>query len=255
MDIQVLHLAGSLTPVAESAKAAQGSAVLTSERIAPAAGTGTANFVDNRGPVLTNASLVVIFWGSAWQAGTTSPTAQNVANGVVNILSGTYMSALSQYRGIGQATISTGGVLPGPEPPSPFDPASVQNVINSLISANQVPAPASNNQLLYVVFLPSGVNPGAAHGFFTYSDGSKAHYAFIGNNGDLNMVTTLFSAVLVGSCTDPEGTGFQGAPGTCGQSQGWCEIEMVCQQAVVVNGVSVAQYWSQKDQTCVAPGS
>jgi hypothetical protein len=63
------------------------------------AGPGT-TFVDNGGVILTNVNLQLIFWGSAWSRAPT-PSDTQIENAVINILNGTYMSALSQYRGIG----------------------------------------------------------------------------------------------------------------------------------------------------------
>lgn len=266
MNIQITSLDGGVTktPSASSIKMTSGSGVVTSRALqasqdvlATTTGAGMANFVDNGGPVLTNVDLLLIFWGSAW-AGMATPSAQDVANAVVNILSGPYMSALSQYRGIGQGKLSGAGIFSSFDPPSTFGDPDVINLISQLISGGTVPAPGSDSQLFYCVFMPVGASFGTnsnvigEHAYFTLSDGSKGHFGWVTNDGTLNSITSIFSHELVEACTDPEGTAIQGMPGTCGQGGGWCEIGDVCEGSnTVVNGVVVQTYWSQNSQGCV----
>jgi hypothetical protein len=264
MNIEQVRLPDDFTFSVPDLKGVADSTIVTSDalavpgpRTATAPAAGSLNFVDNGGPVLTNVSLQVIFCGSAWQAGTTKPSAQDVLTAVQNILSGPYMSALSQYRNIGQGKVSR-AIGVATDPPNPFSVDNVVSEITGLINNQALPPPSSDKQLLYCMFMPPGVSsnvniPGS-HGYFTYTDGSRVHYAWLLNNGTLQYISELFSYHLIGSCTDPEGNGIVGAPGTCSQ-QGWCEIETVCQQPATVNGVNVWTYWSQQNQACVAPGS
>jgi len=265
VNIEEVSLSAYLTPLAPDLQAASSSTIMTPEAfaaptsgLATAPGAVSANFVYNGGPLLTNVDLQVIFCGSAWTQGTSQPSAQDVLTAVQNILSGPYMSALSQYKNIGQGKLLPKAVADAANPPNPFNAQNVFNEITGLIDQQAVPSPGSDKQLLYFVLMPAGVssstNAPGEHGYFTYKDGSRAHYVWLVNNGNLQYITAAFSYLLVGSCTDPEGNGIVGAPGTCSQ-QGWCEIEAVCQQGATVNGVSVWTYWSQKDQTCVAPAS
>jgi hypothetical protein len=67
--------------------------------------------------------------------------------------------------------------------------------------------------------------------------------------------TQIFSHELVESCTDPEGDGILGNPGTCSfDDDSWCEIGDVCEGIFeTVNGVSVQAYWSEEARKCVIP--
>lgn len=265
MNIEEVRISAYTTPVAPDLQIASSSTIMMPEAFtapraeqAVATGTGSANFVYNGGPLLTNVDVQAIFLGSTWTQGTSQPSAQDVLTAVQNILSGSYMSALSQYGNIGQGKLLPRAIADAANPPNPFSVQNLVSEISALIGQQEVPAPGSDKQLLYFAFLPAGVssnnNAFGAHGYFIYKDGSRVHYAWLVNNGNLQFVTAAFSYLLVGSCTDPEGNGIVGAPGTCSQ-QGWCEIGAVCQQPAIVNGVSVWPYWSQRDRTCVAPGS
>src|SRR5262245_28180976 len=72
----------------------------------PQAGVETAT--DNGGTVLPNPPVYLIFWGSGWNT-STSPSTSSVVNAASSILSGPYLSGLSQYRpgaGLGHADFS-----------------------------------------------------------------------------------------------------------------------------------------------------
>jgi hypothetical protein len=245
---------------------AQGSGIVTLGDIAregevaverAGAGGGLANFTDNGGPVLGNVHLQLIFWGAAWAGSPTLSTA-NITNAVVDILAGSYTSALAQYRGIGQGSLLGTTSVTTSNPPNPFSDSDVANLIATLISAGTVPAPHTDSQLLYCVIMPVGVNSGGSfigeHTYFTAADGSRAHFAWVTNNGTLDYLTSIFSHELVESCTDPEGSAILGVTGTCSQG-GWCEIGDVCEGVFTfLGGVDVQKYWSQRDHACIVQG-
>jgi hypothetical protein len=226
------------------------------------AGPGT-TFVDNGGAILTNVNLQLIFWGSAWTRAP-NPSDIQIENSVVNILNGTYMSALSQYRGIGKGRYRGKVLITSSDPPNPFTDQDVVNLLTSLITNRTVPKPSDDSQILYCVVVPVGVNNSGSgfigeHSYFVYTDvgpsgtrNTRAHFAWLTNNGTLDYVTKIFSHELVESCTDPEGSAILGSPGTCSQS-GWCEIGDVCNSANRLNGVLVQSYWSQTDRACIVP--
>jgi len=221
-------------------------------------------FTDNGGPVISNVHVQLIFWGSAW-SGAASPTAAQVTNAVQTILNGSYMTGLSQYRGIGRGLLRGTSMITTSNPPNPFSDTDVANLIASCLNAGAIAEPDEDTQILYCVIMPVGVrstNPSfvGEHTFFTYThfelpfdfDNDRAHYAWVTNNGSLDAITTIFSHELVESATDPEGSAILGVPGTCSQS-GWCEIGDVCNSTGVLNGVRVQSYWSQRDRACVIP--
>ena len=227
------------------------------------AGAAT-TFVDNGGPVLQNIHVHLIFWGSAW-AGSTTPSAAAVTNAVSSILSGPYMSGLSQYRGIGNGVLKGTTLATGSNPPNPFSNNDVTTLISDCIEAGALPEPDDDGLLFYCVIMPPGVNTNQAgvigeHSYFWYTDydfpfdfdNDKAHYAWVMNNGTLDFVTTVFSHELVETATDPEGSAILGAAGTC-SGTGWCEIGDVCSSTGVVDGVTVQSYWSQRDGACIVP--
>ncbi len=215
--------------------------------------------VDLGGPVLTNVHVHLIFWGSMW-AGNPFLAAVDVTNAVTSILSGPYMTALSQYRGIGYGTLSGTTLVTTSNPPPVFSDQDVIDLITGLIQAGTVPTPGSDDQLLYCVIMPirveyisSGI--GGAHNSFRFGQrnqpGSRnVHYAWVMNDG-MDSLTTRFSHELVEACTDPEINAFQIPSGT---PPHWYEIADVCDSSTaVLNGVVVQPYWSQSDLACVLP--
>jgi hypothetical protein len=236
--------------------------VVEAERLAVGAAGGAISFVDNGGPVISTAHVILIFWGAQW-AGTTAPSMGAVTDAVNAILTGPYMNSLSQYRGIRAGTLFGSLLAATPvggspaNPPNPFTNGDVEGLIQNLCNAGRVPAPATDSQLFYCVIMPPGVNqPGSGfigeHTFFSIG-GANAHYAWVTNSGTLPFVTTVFSHELVETVTDPEGSAILGTAGTCSQP-GWCEIGDVCTgNTAVVNGVTVQRYWSNRDNACVVP--
>jgi hypothetical protein len=217
------------------------------------------------GLLLRNAHLYLIYWGAAWAA-SASPSASQVTAAVRTILASHYMDGLAQYHGIGPATITGQRVVSSSDPPPAFADSDIAGLIFELIEAGTIPDPADDPRLIYFVFLPAGVRSVrdgviGEHSYFAYLDldavpaGSgfplgNAHYAWVGNDGTLDSVTTVFSHELVESTTDPEGDGITGAEGTC-EEGAWCEIGDVCNRTEVLDGVRVQSYWSQSDGACI----
>lgn len=226
-----------------------------------AEGGSTPNFVDNGGLILQNVRVHLIFWGTSWST-LQPPTMGSIIDAVENILTGPYMSALSQYRNIIPGSLNGVTLVTGPvgssaaNPPNPFSDNNISGLIADLINAGRVPAPSTDSQLFYCVILPTGTHSAGGsfvgeHTYFSYS-GINVHFAWITNNGTLDNVTSIFSHELVETCTDPEGTAITGTPGTCTQG-GWCEIGDVCYSYGNLNGVTVQAYWSQRDGKCIIP--
>ncbi len=228
----------------------------------------SATIVDGGGQVLTSASVQLIFWGSDWVTAT-SPSSGDVTTAVTKILSSTYMSSLSQYRGVGSGVLLGGFTSATPvggspaDPPNPFSNVDVSGLISDLIDAGLVAGP-DTSQILYMVIMPPGV------GFINSNDigehsvaqlsGVNMHFGWVTNDGTLEHVTTVFSHELVEACTDPEGDAIQlNAPGFCSPNPtSWCEIADVCTSNGVLNGapdVRVQSYWSANDGKCIAPDS
>jgi hypothetical protein len=231
--------------------------------LAPAG--GAAKFHDNGGPVLENARIQLVFWGNAWAANPApTPSANQVATGMTNLLASPYLSALSQYRNnLGQASLRGTTMVTNSNPQNPFSDQNVIDMLTGLLNNGTLPNPLFET-VLYMVVMPQGVNNTGSGfigehtffnfqvqlGFFTVT--VPVHFAWITNNGTLDSVTTIMSHELVESITDPEGSAILGNAGVCNQG-GWCEIGDVCNTAGRVNGVQVQSYWSDVDDACIIP--
>ena len=220
---------------------------------------GSATVLTGSGPVLQHVQVFLIFWGSAWNANP-DPSAESVANAVVRILFGPYMSGLAQYGGIGGGRLIGWKIIPNPDPPSPFSDAQVQTFVRDQLTAKALPQPSHDNEILFAVIMPHlllGSDPNAIgeHGF-VFFNGLRVPYAWVMNDG-LSYVTTVFSHELIEACSDPnlnttliKGGAGSACPNTDGKN---CEIGDVCSSTDLVVGVTVQSYWSAKDNACVVP--
>ncbi|MER7584351.1 hypothetical protein [Kitasatospora sp. NPDC097691] len=224
-----------------------------------AGGAGGADkFVDNGGTVLQVTQLFLIYWGTAWTATPAPiPTSAQITAACQTMTVGPYMAGLAQYRGIGRGFVRGSTVITSSNPPNNFTDVQVSNFIDAQITAGTVPATDVDNQTLYCVMMPTGVNASNSNfiGEHTYyiRSGQRIHFAWITNSGSLSRITTIISHELVESATDPEGSAFLGVAGTCSQG-GWCEIGDVCSATSTLDGVSVQSYWSNQAGQCLVPG-
>jgi hypothetical protein len=258
---RVLAKAGGIVPLpnrtgeATDGQAAPGSGVLVfhSPCDAPAS-TTTSN---GGGTVISNVSLQLLFWGSAWNSGPT-PSIGQVINSVNSILQGPYMSGLAQY-GVGGGNLSGAWIVTGREPNNPFSNDDVHGIISDLIDQGSFPEPDDpGGRNLYMFVLPANVHSNEPHtGFHTYDwdydfpfDIDKAWFGWVTHNGALDSLTPIFSHELVEACTDPEGDGIQVNPRS---DSDWNEIGDVCCSNARVNGVLVQSYWSDQDLACIVP--
>jgi hypothetical protein len=176
---------------------------------------------------------------------------------------------LAQYRGV-RGPIFGGAIeVTDSDPPNPFSDAAITTMLYAQLGKGTLPEPDEDPSLLYCVVLPPNIEPVESgvvgeHSYFLYFDLTdlvlppdfdiaRAHYAWVTNDGSLDAITTVLSHELVEACTDPNGDGIQGVPGTCSQP-GWCEIGDVCSWSEVRDGVRVQAYWSEADQACIVPG-
>jgi hypothetical protein len=216
-----------------------------------------AKFVDRHGLVLPNPQLYLIYWGGAWRAAPT-PTAAQVTDAVRTLMSSAYLTGLSQYHGSGRGALRGSTLVASSDPAEGFTDEQVARFVDDQITAGTVPGPDPANQTVYGVVMPTGVTPGFAtwgkHHYFERS-GQRIHYAWFTNVGDLGSITGIVSHELVETATDPEGGGFRGVTGTCDEP-GWCEVADICESTLsTVDGVTVEAYWSNRDNSCVTPGS
>jgi hypothetical protein len=230
----------------------------------PGSNASGTSIVDLNGKILNNVQVQLIFWGSTW-AENASPSTNAIFDAAQTILSGPYMSKLTQYRGIGSGTMLGELVVNPSDPPNPFSTDDVAQCVLSLIAAGTVPEPGIDNQMLFCVFLPAGVNfnvpningihsfiYNARYSFPVNVDLDKVLFAWVMNDGTLDYITTIFSHELVEACTNPDGNGFQVTPV---DPNNWNEIGDVCEgNSATLDGVKVQAYWSQSDGSCIIPG-
>ncbi len=175
------------------------------------------------------------------------------------------MSKHSQYHAIGNGAMPGNLVIDPTDFPNPFSTDDVAQCVLRLIATGKVSKPEDDQQILYCVFLPVGVNfsqpnINSIHSFIYHAsygipldvDLDKVFFAWVMNDGTLDSVTTIFSHELVETCSNPDGNGFQVTPL---EPNSWNEIGDVCEgNTGKLNGVTVQAYWSQFDGNCVIPG-
>jgi hypothetical protein len=229
-------------------------------------GTGTSLSFHN-GAIATGAPVQLIFWGSAWNQPSTSPSAGNIIKAVQGLLSGPFMSGLRQY-GVRRSPFRGAIVVTSPGPPTLPNKFSdvggdVETLVNSLINDGKFPEPDEDGgRNIYCVFMPPNTafnGPAGvigAHSSFNSGsviDVDNAWYAWIGN-GPLATMTRAFGHELVETCTDPEGDGWtiDGAPASLNEIGDICNSNSSLR---ILNGVTVEPYWSKFDGACIIPTS
>ena len=217
---------------------------------------GSVRFLDHHGRVLPNVQLYLIYWGTAWTASTTSPTAGQITGAVQTMLASAYLTELTQYRGAGRGVVRGSAIITASDPPHRFTDRQVRSFLTAGLDAGTVPAPDADGQTLYGVVMPVGVASGedlfdGEHDFYTRR-GQRIHFLWTASSSTLESATRILSHEVVEAATDPEGHGFRGVPGACGQD-GWCEIADVCSGSSVPDGITVTSYWSNRAGRCVVP--
>ena len=204
---------------------------------------------DNNGPLITHPHVELVFWGPGWNV-TGGPVLRTaVENAVDSILTGPYMSSLSQYRGVGGGSRRESVTIPS-FVPNPFTAADVDNMLRANFGST-LPDPffSGDSQLFYYVVpqppsFPTGCGCSAEHTRNSWLFGSVYHFGFTENDISLATITRLFSHELVEAATDPEGTAVQVNPRN---PTNWNEIGDGAAQnySYRLNGYYVQAYLSQ----------
>ena len=148
---------------------------------------------DLGGPVITHADVDLVFWGSGWNNAQT--LMNNVSDSVGKIMNSSYLSGLSQYRGIGNGQILQTELIISSDPPSSFTDAEIQSMLSANIRSGVLPSPSSDSQIVYMVITQPGSsaqNIGGEHGSAVVN-GTRYHYGWSINNGNLDNITDIFS--------------------------------------------------------------
>jgi hypothetical protein len=228
-----------------------------------AAAAAAARLVYNNGPLITQGQVFTIFWGSAWQQASHSGLIAEVNGFFDFVLASELIDQLTEYS-VAQYQIGPGKrigtlTLANPDVKSSVDDSAIQQLIEQQISAGKLPK--ANANLIYFVFLPSGVTVtqrGAASCkvFCGYHDAisNQVFYAVMpfpdcsgcsSSLASLDALTVTASHELCEAITDP-------IPG-----QGWYddangEIGDICAwQTKKIGQYTVQKEWSNKSGSCV----
>ena len=215
------------------------------------------------GPLLTNAEVFTLFWGSAWQAAVNSPLMTHMNDFFDYVLTSKLLDQLAEYnvpgKSIGHGSRTGTTVLTSSEPGKTITDAAIQKMLQDEISAGTLPTNNSNS--LYFVFLPTGtqVDQGGAKScqtFCGYHDATTDNifYAVMpypgctGCEGGLaipDALTSTSSHELCEAITDPvPGTGwYDDANGEIGDICAW--------RTKTLGSYTVQLEWSNSADACV----
>lgn len=227
-------------------------------RAAPAA-----KLVYNNGPLISQAEVVTIFWGTGWQQSSENPLIAKINAFFDFILTSSLIDQLAEYS-VAQYPIGHGKrigtlSLTNPDVTAKVADSSIQKMLEQQIAAGALPK--SNSNLIYFVFLPSGVTvtqggSDSCKVFCGYHDATskQVFYAVMpfpdcsgcsANLSAFDALTVTASHELCEAITDP-------IPG-----QGWYdnqngEIGDICPwQTKKLDQYTVQREWSNKAGACV----
>lgn len=208
------------------------------------------------GVTASGAPVQVIFWGSAWDQPSTSPSSGSLNFAIQLMLAGPYLTALRQY-GVVRSLFGGSIIVDTPDPPNTFVETDINNLVSALIENGTFAEPDEGGRNIYLVVMPPDTNYGpgglrGAHSSFASGSAIDTDTAWAGwiGNDSFDRMTEALSHELVEICTDPEGDGWT----ILGQPESEDEIGDVCAGVHdKVNGVTVQSYWSAFDNVCILP--
>jgi hypothetical protein len=222
-----------------------------------------ARLVYNNGPLIAQAQVFTIFWGTGWQQGKLSGLISEVNGFFDFILTSPLMDQLSEYS-VAQYQIGHGKrigtvTLTNPDVGKTVNDSAIQKMIQQQISDGKFPS--ANPDLIYFVFLPSGVTvtqggSASCKVFCGYHDSisNNIFYAVMpfpdcsgcsSSLASFDALTVTASHELCEAITDP-------IPG-----QGWYdnqngEIGDICAWQTKKDGhYTIQKEWSNKAGSCV----
>lgn len=234
--------------------------------------TGSNPLFVGRGSYIRNPDILPIFWGSYWP-GSGEMTVDTIMQALKTMTSGAYLQGLTQYGYGGSASVRPPRVDRGfngfgISPSQTAVDAGVDGYIKSLLNDDAIDNVDDNHELIVVVFLDPSVpivpNPngsgfvlgdnGPIEKFEFLDDNTRFQRAWIGtSSGQIATVTQILSHELAESISDPFNSGwYQQTPPAPGTSD---QINDVCNQNGLSDGVAVTAYWSNADSACIIPTS
>jgi hypothetical protein len=199
------------------------------------------------GPVIPNARVQMIFWGTEWLAPTQQQAASDLIVQLTQLFAGPYMRGLSQY-GVSSVTVLTPPVFDtATVPPPVISTTVIGQYLQTAIGTHGILDFRNDDQLLYlVVTLNRSWNTPNVGGFHAWDQlgGGTFHWAW-------TMVPSsgFASHEIIEACTDPEATGWL-------QPENGIEVGDICEDSgniQMTDGVEAAVYWSNVDGSCILP--
>ena len=226
---------------------------------------------DGGGSLIKKPYIWFIFWGSDWNTRTTPFSKTDVMDKMTTLFGTPYFDALFQYRSIKRPVLlgnSTNTTITVPAS-NTYGYLDIYNVIQreisklpSGITKTTAPAGIGANDVIFVVYPPSGVTPDLdelpANGGHVFDDLNV--WAFIDYRETLDLQTVTTTQQLVNTITDnhpfeDEGIVIDPVVDEDADPQ-LNEIADVCiSSPSTVSNVAVSTYWSNQDNACIAPSS
>jgi hypothetical protein len=222
-----------------------------------------AQLLYNNGPLIAAAQVFTIYWGSAWEQASLASMIPQVNAFLDYILTSALIDQLAEYS-VAQYKIGHGQLigtvtLTNPDVPKTLTDAAIQKMIEDQITTGKLPA--SNPNLIYFVFLPSGVTvtqggSASCQSFCGYHDATSndLFYAVMpfpdcagcsSGLSNFDALTVTASHELCEAITDPiPGEGwYDNANGEIGDICAW--------QTKKVGKYTVQKEWSNQAGRCV----
>jgi hypothetical protein len=123
---------------------------------------GPETVTDGGGQKLFSPPVELVFWGSFWQTSAGSQLAADIENKAATLLSGPFLSHLTQYGSDGNAFFSQ-AVFDSSDPSNGFTDAQIRSVFNNQIDNNALPeSDGTANPPIYLVLTPPNVQSNQA---------------------------------------------------------------------------------------------
>ena len=170
----------------------------------PGGGSGQ-NLVNHGGPVIQQANVVSIFWGSEWGTQSNpSSLASNTTAFFANFGTTGEYNVITQYSNIQKTGLTNTHWVDTSNPPTNVTDAAVQAEVVKYLDANA--GGVADPNTIYEVFLPS--TSYASLGTATSCGGPQLQFCAYHGNFGLNGVDVKYSSMPYPSCGGCHATGF-----------------------------------------------
>ena len=141
----------------------------------------------------------------------------NVTNSINTLMNSSFMSGLSQYRGVGNGQPLRTDLITSTSPAAQTSNGDFAAFLATNLNNGTLPVtPNLDSQILYMVIPQPGttdpIDGFAGEHSYSFSNFGLFHYGWTENINSLDDITSRFSHELTEAATDPEGTAFQVNP-------------------------------------------